>query len=53
MTTIAAAFATGAYALVIPSIWLLSDAVGWARLLLLIVTAIVAMVVWIIVAHHL
>jgi hypothetical protein len=53
MTTIAAAFATGAYALVIPSIWLLADAVGWARLLLLIVTAIVAMVVWIIVAHHL
>ena len=50
---IAAAFATGAYALIIPSIWLLADAVGWARLLLLMVVAIVAMVVWIIVAHHL
>ena len=50
---IAAAFATGAYALVIPSIWLLADAVGWARLLLLMVAAIVAMVAWIIVAHHL
>ena len=50
---IAAAFATGAYALVIPSIWLLADAVGWARLLLLMVLAIVAMVGWIIVAHHL
>jgi hypothetical protein len=50
---IAAAFATGAYALVIPSIWLLADAVGWARLLLLMVAAIVAMVTWIIVAHHL
>ena len=50
---IAAAFATGAYALVIPSIWLLADAVGWARLLLLMVAAIVAMVGWIIVAHHL
>jgi hypothetical protein len=50
---IAAAFATGAYALVIPSIWLLADAVGWARLLHLMVTAIVAMVVWIIVSHHL
>ena len=50
---IAAAFATGAYALIIPSIWLLADAVGWARLLLLMVLAIVAMVVWIIVAHHL
>ena len=50
---IAAAFATGAYALIIPSIWLLADAVGWARLLLLMGVAIVAMVVWIIVAHHL
>ena len=50
---IAAAFATGAYALVIPSIWLLADAVGWARLLALMVAAIVAMVAWIIVAHHL
>lgn len=50
---IAAAFATGAYALIIPSIWLLADAVGGARLLLLMVVAIVAMVVWIIVAHHL
>ena len=50
---IAAAFATGAYALIIPSIWLLADAVGWARLLLLMGVAIVAMVAWIIVAHHL
>jgi hypothetical protein len=50
---IAAAFATGAYALVIPSIWLLADAVGFWRLLLLMITAIVAMVAWIIVAHHL
>src|ERR671916_794815 len=50
---IAAAFATGAYALVITTLWLLADSVGWARLLLLMVTAIVAMVAWIIVAHHL
>src|ERR687893_119755 len=50
---IAAAFATGAYALILPTIWLLADAVGWARLLLLMVVAIVAMVAWIIVAHHL
>jgi hypothetical protein len=50
---LAAAFATGAYALVIPTIWMLSDAVGSARLLLLMVAAIAAMVVWIIVAHHL
>ena len=41
---IAAAFATEAYALVITTLWLLADAVGWARLLLLMVTAIVAMV---------
>src|SRR5918995_129544 len=50
---IAAAFATGAYALIIPSIWMLSDAMGWARLLLLMVAAIVAMVVWIIISPHL
>src|SRR5919107_509872 len=41
---IAAAFATGAYALVITTLWLLADAVGWWRLLALMVAAIVAMV---------
>jgi hypothetical protein len=50
---VAGAFATGAYALVIPTIWMLADAVGSARLLLLMVAAIASMVVWIIVAHHL
>src|SRR5215218_7583342 len=50
---IAAAFATGAYALVITTLWILSDSVGFWRLLLLMVTAIVAMVTWIIVAHQL
>ena len=50
---IAAAFATGAYALVITTLWLLADSVGWARLVLLMITALVAMVGWIIVAHHL
>jgi hypothetical protein len=50
---IAAAFATAAYALVFPSIWALADAVGWARLLALMVAAIAAMVVWVIVAHEL
>ena len=49
----AAAFATGAYVLVITTLWSLADSLGWARLLLLMVTAIVAMVAWIIVAHHL
>src|SRR5215208_5303656 len=50
---IAAAFATGAYVLAISSMWLLADAVGFWRLLALMAVAIVAMVVWIIVAHHL
>ena len=50
---IAAAFATGAYVLVITTLWLLADAVGFWRLLALMVAAIVAMVAWIIVAHHL
>ena len=51
--TIAAAFATAAYVLVNPTLWTLADSVGWARLLVLMVAAIVAMVAWIIVAHHL
>lgn len=50
---IAAAFATAAYALVLPTIWALADAVGWTRLLALMVAAIVAMVSWVIVAHEL
>src|SRR5919107_1250466 len=50
---IAAAFATGAYVLVISSMWLLADAMGFLRLLALMAVAIVAMVAWIIVAHHL
>lgn len=50
---IAAAFATGAYALITPSIWILADSVGWARLLMLIAAAVVAMAVWIIIAHRL
>jgi hypothetical protein len=52
-STIAAAFATAAYVLVVPTIWMLADAVGSARLLLLTAAAIAAMVAWIIVAHHL
>ena len=50
---LAAAFATGAYVLVIPTIWGVADSVGWARLLGLMVAANVAMVVWVILAHHL
>ena len=51
--TLAAAFATAAYALVMPVIWQMADSLSWVRLLALMVLAIVAMVVWIIVAHHL
>ena len=36
-----------------PPIWLLADAAGWARLLLLMAVALVAMVGWIVVAHNL
>jgi hypothetical protein len=50
---IAAAFATGAYVLAISSMWLLADAVGFLRLLALMAVAIVGMVAWIIIAHHL
>ena len=50
---LAAAFATGAYALITPTIWTLSDTVGWARHLLLMTAAILAMVTWIILAHGL
>jgi len=50
---IAAAFATGAYVMAISSMWLLADAVGFLRLLALMAVAIVAMVAWIIIAHHL
>jgi hypothetical protein len=51
--TLAAAFATAAYALVMPIIWQMADSLSRVRLLALMVLAIVAMVVWIIVAHHL
>ena len=39
--------------MVVPSIWLLADAAGWARLLLLMAVALVAMVGWIVMAHNL
>jgi len=51
--TLAAAFATAAYVLVMPIIWQMADSLGWVRLLALMVLSLVAMVVWIIVAHHL
>src|SRR5215207_974334 len=50
---LAAAFATAAYALVMPTIWQMADSLGWVRLSGLMVLSIVAMVVWIIVGHNL
>ncbi len=50
---IAAAFGTGAYASVTPTIWTVGDSVGWAHLFTSMVASNAAMVVWIIVAHHL
>jgi hypothetical protein len=52
-SALAAAFATAAYALVMPTIWQMADSLGWARLSGLMVLSIAAMVAWIIVAHNL
>ncbi|MBO9470889.1 hypothetical protein J7355_12325 [Endozoicomonas sp. G2_2] len=50
---IAVAFATGAYGLVFPSLWRLSDAYEPWRFVLLMLTSISAMVAWIIIDHRL
>lgn len=50
---VAAAFATGAYGLIFPTLWRLGDAFGLARLVALMVVAIVGMIVWIILSHDL
>jgi len=52
-TVIAASFATGAYALIFPTIWQLGDTFGWPRLVGLMVAAIVALIFWMIVGHSL
>jgi hypothetical protein len=52
-STLAAAFATAAYVLVMPTIWQMADSLGWVRLSALMVLSITAMVAWIIVAHNL
>lgn len=51
--TIAAAFATGAYGLIFPTLWQLADAAGLLRLLIMMVTSITAMIAWLIVGHNL
>jgi hypothetical protein len=50
---LAGAFATGAYVLITPQIWTLPESYGGLRLLALMIASIVAMVVWIIIGHHL
>jgi hypothetical protein len=52
-SALAAAFATAAYALVMPSIWQMADSLGWVRLSGLMILSITAMVTWLIVAHNL
>nr|WP_062515499.1 hypothetical protein [Halobacillus sp. KGW1] len=53
MKVIVLAFTTGAYALVFPTLWKLSDHYSTWRMLLLSVLSILAMIIWIILAHHL
>ncbi|OHV13126.1 hypothetical protein BH688_02665 [Kushneria phosphatilytica] len=50
---IAVAFATGAYGLLFPTLWRLSDAYSIWRFVLLMLAAMVAMVTWIIIDHGL
>ena len=52
-SALAAAFATGAFVLVTPSIWQLGYAGGLVRMFALMVVSLVAMVVWFIVSHRL
>lgn len=52
-SVIAVAFATGAYGLIFPTFWKLNDSYGGSRLVILMLTAMVAMVIWIMLAHGL
>ncbi|SIS45963.1 MFS transporter [Salimicrobium flavidum] len=53
MKLIVLAFATGAYALIFPTLWMLSSNYGIWRMFMLAIVAITAMVLWIILAHQL
>jgi hypothetical protein len=53
MKVIIFAFTTGTYALVFPTLWMLSDDYGIWRMFMLSVASIFAMVWWIILAHKL
>lgn len=52
-SVVAVAFATGAYGLIFPTLWQLSDTYGPIRLVALMATAMAAMVFWLIIAHDL
>ncbi|MDX6153106.1 hypothetical protein [Marinococcus sp. PL1-022] len=52
-SVIALAFATGAYSLIFPSFWTLSDTYGFWRFLIVMITAMLTMTVWFIAAHGL
>ncbi|WP_431799716.1 hypothetical protein [Halobacillus andaensis] len=52
-SVIAVAFATGSYGLIFPTLWQLSDGYSLLRFIALMFTAMIAMVVWIVVAHNL
>lgn len=52
-TVIAAAFATGAYALTFPTIWQLADTFGLPRLIGLMFAAMFALIFWMVIGHSL
>ena len=52
-STLAATFATGAYAMIFTTIWQMSDLFGWPRLTAFMIVAMIGMVAWIIVGHGL
>ncbi|UOQ93926.1 hypothetical protein MUO14_02790 [Halobacillus shinanisalinarum] len=53
MKIIIIAFTTGSYALVFPTLWKLSNDYSTWRMFILSITSILAMVVWVILAHRL
>lgn len=52
-SVVAIAFASGAYALIFPTVWLLADAYELERAITLMVVSYCAMTTWIILAHNL
>ncbi|WP_252312235.1 hypothetical protein [Sinobaca sp. H24] len=52
-SVIALAFASGAYAMIFPTLWQLGEAYEWERSLLLMIAAFTALTSWIIISHGL